>query len=92
MLCSIGFFERGSTEGQGVFERQRRKQSKGITHFEPFARFNAVGGGEEEVGAYSVKYGNKSLKDKNYWNEITLIGFFLELKEHFRFLELFNKR
>ena len=37
-------------------------------------KFTAIGG----MGAYSVKYGNKSLEDKNNSNEIILIGFFSE--------------
>ena len=40
------------------------------------------------MGAYSVKYGNKSLEDKNNSNKIILIGFFLKDKEDFPFLDV----
>ena len=34
-------------------------------------------------GAYSVEYGNNSLKDKNYSNEIILIEILLKVKGDF---------
>ena len=44
--------------------------------------YTAVGKGE--MVAYSVKYGNKSLEDKNNSNEIILIVFFfLKFKKTF---------
>ena len=52
-----GFLKGGLTEGQGVFERQRRKQSKGVD-----GEIVLLWGGV--VGAYLVKYSNKCLEGK----------------------------
>ena len=49
------FFERGSTEGQGAFERQRRKQFRGVIHPKTFARFTAVEKEGEESGRLLVR-------------------------------------
>lgn len=46
--------------------------------------------GRGRMGANSVKYGNKSLKDKNDSNASILTGFFLNLKYDFPFLEAQN--
>ena len=48
--------------------------------------FTAVGG--RGLDAYSVKYGNKSLEDKNNSNVIILIGFFMKFKGDFLFLDV----
>ena len=40
------------------------------------------------VGAHSVKYGNKSLDDKNILNEVILIKFFLKVKGDFPLLDV----
>ena len=41
-----------------------------------------------QLGAHSVKYGNRSLEDKNNSNEIILTGFFLKVKGDFHFLDV----
>ena len=58
-------------------------EGEGEVHGHVFLRhFTAVGG----MGAYSVKYGNKRLEDKNNSNDIILTGIFLKVKETFLFL------
>ena len=65
-----------------VFERPRRKQFRGVNRHVFLRNFIAVGG----MGAYSVKYGNKNLEDKNNSNKIILTGIFLKLMRRLFFL------
>ena len=77
------FLRRGVTEGQGVFKRPRRRQSRGINEHVSLKTFTAVGG----MSAYSLKLGNKSLEDKNNSNKIVL-RFFSKVKGDFPSLEI----
>ena len=67
--ASSGIFEKGLTEGQGVFEYRRHEQTRGVTHPKIFARFTAIWGGR--LLGQIFYYCSKGLK-----NEITLIGLF----------------
>ena len=44
------------------------------------------------VGVYSLKYGKKSLEDKNISNKIILIGFFLKIKGKFSFIDVQKRK